>query len=80
MKRRGSFLSLHPLLSGFGVLFCYSLGIELSWRYVASLPPVIYILLAIALFFIPESPIWLLGHKGEQEARKALQWLRYLVW
>ena len=77
MKWRGIFLSLFPLMVGFGILICYSFGIELSWRYVASLPPVLYILLAIALFFIPESPIWLLGLKGEQDARKALQWLRY---
>ena len=77
MKWRGIFLPLFALMVGFGILICYSFGIELSWRYVASLPPVLYILLAIALFFIPESPIWLLGHKGEQEARKALQWLRY---
>ena len=77
MKWRGIFLSLFALMVGFGILICYSFGIELSWRYVASLPPVLYILLAIALFFIPESPIWLLGHKGDQEARKALQWLRY---
>ena len=65
---------------GFGILICYSLGIELSWRYVASLPPVLFMMLAIALFFLPESPIWLLGHKGEPEAKKALQWLRYLIW
>ena len=76
MKWRGAFLSLIALLGGFGILFCYSLGIELSWRYVACVPPVLYIVVTIALFFIPESPIWLLGHKGEQEARTALQWLR----
>ena len=75
-KWRGAFLSLLSLIIGFGILLCYSLGIELYWRYVASVPPILYIILGIALFLIPESPIWLLGNKGELEARKALQWLR----
>ena len=76
MKWRGAFLSLFALMVGFGILLCYSLGIGLYWRYVATVPPILYILLAIGLCFIPESPIWLLGHKGESEAREALQWIR----
>ena len=75
-KWRGAFLSLLSLFIGFGILLCYSLGIGLYWRYVASVPPILYIILGIVLFLIPESPIWLLGHKGELDARKALQWLR----
>ena len=40
--------------------------------------PFLYIIQALALPFIPESPIWLLGHRGEKEALKALKWLRYV--
>ena len=31
-----------------------------------------------SLYFhqVPESPIWLLGHKGEHETEVALKWLR----
>lgn len=76
-KRRGVFLALFGLMFGIGILICYCLGAVLYWRYVASLPPLLYILLALGLFFPPESPIWLLGHKGENEARTALVWLRY---
>ena len=25
---------------------------------------------------VPESPLWLLGHRGPQQARLALRWLR----
>ena len=61
---------------GVGILFSYSLGALMYWRLVACLPPVLYIVLATGLHFIPESPIWLLAHKGDKEAHLALQWLR----
>ena len=48
------------------------------WRYVAIIVPSFLIIQAVGLPFIPESPIWLLGHKGEKEAIEALKWLRYL--
>ena len=48
----------------------------LYWRYVAIIAPFLYIIQAVGLPFIPESPIWLLGHKGEKETIEALKWLR----
>ena len=75
-KQRGTFLSLYALMIGFGILLCYSLGAVLHWRYVACAPPAIYIFLAFSLCFVPESPIWLLTHKGETLASEALKWLR----
>ena len=61
---------------GIGILLSYCSGALLYWRYSSAVPSVLYLLLFIGLFRIPESPIWLLGHKGKEEARKALQWLR----
>ena len=52
------------------------MGAALYWRYSAAIPCLLYLFLFIGLFRIPESPIWLLGHKGREDARKALQWLR----
>ena len=63
---------------GFGILLCYCLGCGFYWRYVAVVPPILYLLQFIALLPIPESPIWTLGHKGNDEGRKALEWLRYM--
>ena len=63
LKYRGAFLSLYSLMLGLGILLCYCVGAGLYWRYVAALPPVLYLLLAAGLSRLPESPLWLLGHR-----------------
>ena len=91
---RGAWLSLFSLMVGVGILLVYTAGAGLYWRYTATLPLAVYLLLAAGvpsshpgepllhisvsagLLFVPESPIWLLGHKGEEEAARALRWLR----
>merc|ERR1712025_1430988 len=75
-ERRGTFLSLFALMVGVGTLITYSLGSVLYWRYVAFIPPVLYLLMISGLLMVPESPIWLLSHKGKDEAKEALIWLR----
>ena len=76
LKWRGGFLSLYMLMFGFGILLSYCSGALLYWRYSSAAPCFLYLFLFVGLLKIPESPIWLLGHKGRGEARKALQWLR----
>ena len=77
LKWRGVFLTVFSLIANVGTLICYCLGAALHWRYVAIIVPVFLIIQAVGLPFIPESPIWLLGHRGEKEALDALKWLRY---
>ena len=64
---------------GLGILTTYSLGALLYWRFVSLLPPVLYLLLFLALWRVPESPLWLLSHRGTEDCRVALEWLRYFV-
>ena len=61
---------------GVGILLCYCLGYGFYWRYVAVVPPILYLVLFALFFLIPESPLWSLSHEGEDEGRKTLQWLR----
>ena len=62
---------------GIGVLLCYCLGYGFYWRIVAAVPACLYLIIFVAFYPIPESPIWTLSHKGEVEGSKALEWLRY---
>ena len=79
VKRRGGFLSVVALMLGLGILASYCLGAVLYWRFVSIIPPLLYLLLVIALWRLPESPLWLLSHRGTEDCREALQWLRYLM-
>ena len=76
LKYRGAFLSLYGLMVGLGITLCYSLGAGIYWRLVALLPPLLYLALFSGLLLVPESPLWLLGHRDPEQARGALQWLR----
>ena len=62
---------------GLGILTAYCLGAVLYWRFVSIPPPLLYLLIVLALLLIPESPLWLLSHRGPEDCREALQWLRY---
>jgi len=68
---------MFSFMIGIGILCCYSLGAGVYWRYVSFVPTIFCLIMTISMSFIPESPIWLLSHEGEDKAKSALQWLRY---
>merc|ERR1719369_113322 len=74
--RRGIFLSSYNLMISIGITFVYVLGSILHWRIVAAVPAGMTAILAMALTFLPESPIWLLEHKAKTEAYRAVKWLK----
>ncbi|XP_075168193.1 solute carrier family member pippin [Haematobia irritans] len=59
-----------------GILIVYALGSSMHWRAVAWCGNVLPALAALAIFFIPESPAWLLRHGKLEKAHKALKFLR----
>ncbi|XP_058129073.1 facilitated trehalose transporter Tret1-2 homolog [Anopheles ziemanni] len=59
-----------------GILLVYALGSQLHWRAVAWGGTVLPLLSFLALFFAPESPVWLARNGQPKRASDALTWLR----
>ena len=59
-----------------GSLTSFCLGALLYWRFASIFPSLLYLLLYFSLWRVPESPVWLLAHRGTEPCREALQWLR----
>ena len=71
-------MALFSLMIGLGILASYCLGALLYWRLVSVVPPLLYLLQLLLLWRVPESPLWLLSHRGPEHCTQSLQWLRYL--
>lgn len=59
-----------------GMLVISVLNTLMPWRIIAFICMFVPIITTFGLFFIPETPLWLLGHGKTVEAEKALCWLR----
>lgn len=59
-----------------GILIVYALGTTFHWREVAWCGNILPAIAALAIFFIPESPAWLIRNKKHSKARDALVFLR----
>lgn len=58
-----------------GYFLVFILATVLDWHFIALVIAFIPILAAICIFFIPETPVWLLSKKKHNEAYEAVQWL-----
>lgn len=76
---RGLLLATAGIFSSMGYFLVYSMGAFLSWRMVASISVSVPICIFTAIFFMPETPIWLLSKNRQKNALKSLQWLRGCV-
>ena len=70
---------MFALMMGLGILVIYCLGAVLYWRFVSTIPLLLFLIFFTTLWRVPESPLWLLSHRGTDDCREALQWLRYLM-
>lgn len=71
---RGSLIVTAPTLTSAGMLIAYLKGWFLHWRTVAWLCNAYVLLPVLLVFFIPESPAWLISKGKFNEAAKSLQW------
>lgn len=59
-----------------GVFSQFVMGTFLKWRHMALINTAFPVLSIILLFFVPESPHWLIRKGRLEEAKRAFQWLR----
>ncbi len=80
VRSRGSFVSAFQLSITIGILVAFGVGFayahERDWRAMFALSLIPAAVLFVGMFFMCESPSWLLGRGEEGKARKALARLR----
>lgn len=73
---RGVLLILSTMSTMVGVFAIFSLGTWMSWRDTALVGFAMPMLAACAIFFVPETPQWLIARGRVDDARRSLRWLR----
>ncbi|KAK3441708.1 hypothetical protein EUGRSUZ_B02025 [Eucalyptus grandis] len=73
---RGAFTALYQFLVCCGISFIFFLGTVVSWRILSLIGCIPCVLQIFGLFFIPESPRWLVKVGQEKEFEATLQRLR----
>ncbi|XP_059203856.1 solute carrier family 2, facilitated glucose transporter member 6 [Centropristis striata] len=73
---RGALGSCPQITAVFGALALYAMGLVVPWRWLAVAGEVPAVLMVLLLVFMPSSPRRLLALGKEQQAEKALRWLR----
>ncbi len=75
-ENRGALVSLNQLCITIGILLCYIVNYAFSttgsWRAMFGFAFIPAILQFIGLFFIPETPSWLISHNKKEKAEKIL--------
>ena len=74
---RGALVSINQLAITVGIFASYivDLGfanVEEGWRWMFLVGLVPSLILGIGMFFLPETPRWLMSYKGEEKARRVL--------
>jgi MFS transporter, SP family, galactose:H+ symporter len=77
---RGKLVSLNQLMVTIGIVVSYladyGLANKEAWRWMFGLAAIPALILLIGLFFVPESPRWLMSRSRDEEARAVLQRIR----
>ncbi|XP_020837633.1 solute carrier family 2, facilitated glucose transporter member 6 isoform X1 [Phascolarctos cinereus] len=73
---RGALGATPQIMAVFGSLLLYALGLKMPWRWLAVAGEVPVFVMMVLLCFMPNSPRFLLSQGKEEEALKALAWLR----
>ena len=74
---RGALVSINQLAITIGIFVSYIVDLGFAnfpegWRWMFLVGLVPSLILGIGMFFLPETPRWLMGHKTEDQAKKVL--------
>lgn len=75
-KLRGILAATGSFCIILGIFSQFLMGLFLEWRTITLVSTSAPILAIFFLFFVPESPHWLILKKRDEEAKKSLMWLR----
>lgn len=75
-KLRGILAATGSFCIILGIFSQFLMGLFLQWRTITLVSTIAPILAIFFLFFVPESPHWLILKKRDDEAKKSLMWLR----
>ena len=73
---RGALGSFPAIFLSLGILIAYIIGSFVEYDVLAFILAGFPACLFVAMFFMPETPAWLLSQNREEEARKSLQFFR----
>ncbi|XP_044260290.1 facilitated trehalose transporter Tret1-like isoform X1 [Tribolium madens] len=72
---RGSLICFAQALTSLGMVLAFIMGYFLDWKQVAWFTNIFIVVPCILVFFIPESPAWLVSKNRIEEAKKSLLWI-----
>lgn len=75
-KLRGILAATGSFCIILGIFSQFLMGLFLKWRTITLVSTIAPTLAVFFLFFVPESPHWLILKGKEEEAKKSLMWLR----
>ncbi|BES99878.1 Sugar (and other) transporter [Nesidiocoris tenuis] len=75
-KYRGTLASYAQLCGSMAYFVVYLLGSLTSWKSTATFCACVPVVTALAISFVPETPLWLISRGRVADAERALQWLR----
>ncbi|EEB19066.1 sugar transporter, putative [Pediculus humanus corporis] len=73
---RGGLGSYFQLLLTIGILFSYLIGALVNYVWLGGISCIAPVIFLIALFFMPETPFYLISKNKKNLAEKSLKWLR----
>jgi len=74
-EHRGTLCAGFQLFVTIGIFLASALSLVLNWCWLSVFALVLGVIVVILLAFVPETPGWLVAHKKEEAAIKAILWL-----